>query len=249
MASIINVFRKEESRKSPLHPRWGDVGITAPTEGSWSQFDNPHKARRERARYGPGFVPDCNDYDDDDDNDDYYLIDPPSSDKSTTKRHHLSIPKSNPLSRMRSITKRKDQKTNEGTEQNKARFSYKPIVPDYPGNLSVGSYDAQETPSVLYKPAGKEYFEEMAVLHYGLRSTGSQVTVQHMSRHLRPPTPWAFVEEEDDRWISTRSSSPASQHLQEPYREGSDKKKKNRKSFAPKPATVTMVADAEDLYG
>ncbi|KAJ5225259.1 hypothetical protein N7468_006484 [Penicillium chermesinum] len=55
----LSVFRRPDSSK-PLHARWGDVGISVPTEGSWNQIDNPHRrALEERQRYGPGFVPGC----------------------------------------------------------------------------------------------------------------------------------------------------------------------------------------------
>lgn len=73
MAGIVtrplSIFRRPDSPK-PMHARWGDVGISVPTEGSWNQFDNPHRrALEERQKYGPGFVPGI-----------------PSSDKSTTSK-------------------------------------------------------------------------------------------------------------------------------------------------------------------
>ncbi|RJE24232.1 hypothetical protein PHISCL_03442 [Aspergillus sclerotialis] len=57
MARPLNPFRKQEPAK-PLHSRWGDVSITVPTEGSWSQYNNP-SGRHRKADYGPGYVPDC----------------------------------------------------------------------------------------------------------------------------------------------------------------------------------------------
>ncbi|KAJ5734447.1 hypothetical protein N7493_003233 [Penicillium malachiteum] len=62
MAGIINkplvLFRRPGDSK-PLHTRWGDVAISVPTEGSWNQYDNPHRPTQEQPQiYGPGFVPD-----------------------------------------------------------------------------------------------------------------------------------------------------------------------------------------------
>lgn len=54
--SPLSLLRRHKTKKQPkLHTRWGDVEISAPTEGAWSQFNNPHK--REPMKYGPGFVP------------------------------------------------------------------------------------------------------------------------------------------------------------------------------------------------
>ncbi|KAL2013294.1 hypothetical protein VTN00DRAFT_819 [Thermoascus crustaceus] len=74
----LNLFRKRETPRAPLHARWGDVAITVPTDGSWCQFDNPHhrhhhykqgggRGRQQKKKgsyYGPGFVPDCSEDDD-----------------------------------------------------------------------------------------------------------------------------------------------------------------------------------------
>lgn len=73
----LNLFRKREAPRAPLHARWGDVAITVPTDGSWCQFDNPHhhhhKGRQQKLSYGPGFVPDCSE-------DDHSSFSSPSSD-------------------------------------------------------------------------------------------------------------------------------------------------------------------------
>lgn len=62
MAGMVHkplaIFRKTDSSK-PLHSRWGDVAISVPTDGSWNQYDNPHKRVPTRQRYGPGFVANC----------------------------------------------------------------------------------------------------------------------------------------------------------------------------------------------
>ncbi|KAJ5675554.1 hypothetical protein N7462_008451 [Penicillium macrosclerotiorum] len=61
MTSIVHkplaMFRRDPSPK-PLHARWGDVAISAPTQGSWNQYDNPIRRPSGRQRYGPGYIPD-----------------------------------------------------------------------------------------------------------------------------------------------------------------------------------------------
>ncbi|KAF7170178.1 hypothetical protein CNMCM5623_002693 [Aspergillus felis] len=41
MTAIIRKLRRKRKLSSELHSRWGDVSITYPTEGSWSQWDQP----------------------------------------------------------------------------------------------------------------------------------------------------------------------------------------------------------------
>lgn len=50
-----NRLRKNDSK--PLHSRWGDVSISTPTEGSWSQYNNPRTSAQRHEGYGPGYVP------------------------------------------------------------------------------------------------------------------------------------------------------------------------------------------------
>ncbi|GAD93489.1 conserved hypothetical protein [Paecilomyces variotii No. 5] len=238
MTKVINVFRRERSQRAPLHARWGDVGITVPTEGSWSQFDNPHKARRERNGYGPGFVPDCNQEDEPN------LIKPSSSKKSTTKRHHLSTS----LSRMRSIAKRKDQIPNKSSQGRETRLSYKPIIDsDHMVELAMEYGDGTEIPPILYVHPSRAYYENLEVLQSKTKSTSPQV----ITTQAWPRAPWDSIDGDDDRSLSTRSSSPESQTHTPPALPAvsEKKKKKNRKSLAPRLAALAMVEEDEDLYG
>ncbi|RHZ62787.1 uncharacterized protein CDV56_107092 [Aspergillus thermomutatus] len=43
MTAIIRKLRRKRKLSSELHSRWGDVSITYPTEGSWSQWDQPSR--------------------------------------------------------------------------------------------------------------------------------------------------------------------------------------------------------------
>ena len=63
MTAIIRKLRRKRKLSSELHSRWGDVSITYPTEGSWSQWDQPSSINmnvaaelviREQQNVGPG---------------------------------------------------------------------------------------------------------------------------------------------------------------------------------------------------
>jgi hypothetical protein len=49
MTAIIRKFRRKRKLSSELHSRWGDVSITYPTEGSWSQRDQPSSIKMDSA--------------------------------------------------------------------------------------------------------------------------------------------------------------------------------------------------------
>jgi hypothetical protein len=56
----LDLFRKQKQghpKHHHLHSRWGDLSITAPTDGAWSQANQPNIHKK--VIYGPGFVPDC----------------------------------------------------------------------------------------------------------------------------------------------------------------------------------------------
>ncbi|KAL2002990.1 hypothetical protein VTN02DRAFT_5297 [Thermoascus thermophilus] len=51
---LNQIFRKRDAPRAPFHARWGDVAITVPTEGSWCQFDQPHRRPHQTGRRGGG---------------------------------------------------------------------------------------------------------------------------------------------------------------------------------------------------
>lgn len=57
MTSLAPRNRLRRNEPKPLHSRWGDVSISTPTEGSWCQYNNPHKSTQRHEGYGPGYVP------------------------------------------------------------------------------------------------------------------------------------------------------------------------------------------------
>lgn len=138
----LAIFRKPENPK-PLHTRWGDVAISVPTDGSWNQYDNPHRPAKGRQLYGPGFIPDIspsdqtrNPLNDEDTADQKEEV---SSEKSSvSRRSSLSLGALRPgrLSvRLSSRPKQLDGETaseREGRDGQKRRdFAYKPIRKDY----------------------------------------------------------------------------------------------------------------------
>ncbi|RHZ72902.1 hypothetical protein CDV55_101905 [Aspergillus turcosus] len=57
MTAIIRKFRTKRKLSSELHSRWGDVSITYPTEGSWSQRDQPSSIKMDVAPQMPSEQP------------------------------------------------------------------------------------------------------------------------------------------------------------------------------------------------
>ncbi|KAJ5480764.1 hypothetical protein N7539_006658 [Penicillium diatomitis] len=209
MAGLVNsplaVFRRAESAK-PLHTRWGDVTISVPTDGSWNQYENPHRAQ-ERQLYGPGFVPDCSPADRSREGsvrhgptrrtvkngsvDEYRtgIIAERTSDESNSRRQSLSLgdlrPNRNRLSvRLASHPSqlRGDSLQTPGgesREQKKPEFAYKPIHQDYPSEIS-------ETPDhskhrYRYIPTSGRYLEDIPSPH-GSRSQSAMSSGKSSAR-------------------------------------------------------------------
>ena len=207
MAGIVNnslaVFRRSESTK-PLHTRWGDVAISVPTDGSWNQYENPHRAR-ERQLYGPGFVPDCSPSDwpreslgshrtkgravrsGNIDEASTSIMAERSSDGSTSRRGSLSLGglRSSRLSvrlASRPMQLRGEVLPDQGEESNeqkKSDFAYKPIHQDYPSEISDTS--TQSKHRYRYIPTNGRYFEEIPSPH----SSRSQSAMSVRSANAR----------------------------------------------------------------
>ncbi|KAA8648995.1 uncharacterized protein ATNIH1004_004885 [Aspergillus tanneri] len=168
MAGIVgrplNRFRKPDSYK-PLHERWGDVTISAPTDGSWNQFDNPHQEAHRTRAYGPGFVPDhppraphADDH-------------APQSTKNTTpsRQRPFSMSTLNPRRLSVRLVPRSKQSADShpgndrGASERRTEFAYKPIHQDYPTEVAehVATQD-HPSPRFKYIPAGTKYPEDRA---------------------------------------------------------------------------------------
>ncbi|EKV04320.1 RmlC-like cupin domain-containing protein [Penicillium digitatum] len=148
MAGLVNgplsLFRKTDSSK-PLHARWGDVSISVPTDGSWNQYDNPHRPITERSAYGPGYVPDCSPQDrrnprsvkEEDPDDDARSV---CSEASTVSwRSSLSLKSLRPgrlsvhlASRPKPLRGESQvERDAQRSEQKRNEFAYRPIYQDY----------------------------------------------------------------------------------------------------------------------
>lgn len=173
MAGIVNrplaIFRRPDSPK-PLHSRWGDTSISVPTDGSWNQYDNPHRPSPPRQVYGPGFVPDCSPSDRTTKPLSYE--DPDKENKSTSAnsanrshRNSLSLGALRPgrLSvRLASRPKRlrgetPSERESRQSEEKKAEFAYKPIHQDYPAEVTENTH----APRYRYIPTSGRYVEDI----------------------------------------------------------------------------------------
>ncbi|EYE99728.1 uncharacterized protein EURHEDRAFT_407723 [Aspergillus ruber CBS 135680] len=171
MASIVpnplNRFRKHDSHE-PLHARWGDVSITAPTEGSWCQYDNPHQSRHRRLGYGPGYVPDglrrapilpAQHYEDDEEDEGA------SRAEHNTSSRRMSTLNPRRLSMRLSRTKSQDgqQKQQQQQQQrppgiDRTEFAYKPIKQNYSTEVAETAHKRESR--FRYIPASPQYLEE-----------------------------------------------------------------------------------------
>lgn len=173
MAGIVNgplsLFRKSDSSK-PLHARWGDVSISVPTDGSWNQYDNPHRPVTERQAYGPGYVPDCSPQDrnprplkDDDPDDDNRSVSSVAS--TASRRNSLSLGALRPgrLSvRLASRPKHlrgetASERDAQRAEQRRTEFAYRPIQQDYTSEVVEKS--SQSSNRFKYIPTNGRYLE------------------------------------------------------------------------------------------
>lgn len=198
------MFRRSDSPK-PLHARWGDVAISVPTDGSWNQYENPHRPPPERQPYGPGFVPDSLLSDrlhdtlgsnatresmlrsGDPDEDNKSTSTGKASVASVSRRNSLSLGglRSTRLSiRLASRPKHLRgesplERASHYGEQKKPEFAYKPIHQDYTAEIS----EKGERPAHRYRyiPTNGRYLEDIP----SPRSPRSQSATAFRGSHTR----------------------------------------------------------------
>ncbi|KAJ5175200.1 uncharacterized protein N7482_001077 [Penicillium canariense] len=188
MAGIVNkplaIFRRPESPK-PLHTRWGDVAISVPTDGSWNQYDNPHRPAPERQSYGPGFVPDYSPSDrvyntarssatresilksEDSEDDNKSTSTGRASTVSISRRNSLSLGAFRPhrlsvrlASRPKPLRGELQLERESHQAENKMpEFAYKPIHQNYPTEISEKS--ERSTHHYRYIPTNGRYLEDI----------------------------------------------------------------------------------------
>jgi len=275
MASIVpnplNRFRKHDCHK-PLHARWGDVSITAPTEGSWCQYDNPHKSAQRYLGYGPGSVPDgfrrtpisparnfADEYEDN--------VEAPKAEHNTSPRRMSTL---NPrrLSMRLSRTKSPDGKQQQQRPRDLDRtdFAYKPIKQDY--STEVVEVANRRESRFRYIPASPRYLEELERSQsVSSGSDSASISSSYSYGHGHPsrsgnPLPYgAGVDDEFENHREQRdrgsrvfpmgSSTISGQghghgHGQ---RNGLSVPGGRGKRYSSRRLTTVMVPDPEDMYG
>jgi hypothetical protein len=280
MAGIVNrplsLFRKSDSPK-PLHARWGDVSISVPTDGSWSQYDNPHRPVKERSAYGPGYVPGCSPQDptphplnEEDPEDDARSV--CSAASTSSRRSSLSLGSLRPGRLSVRLASRPKQLRGETqierdahrSEQKRNEFAYRPIQQDY--TSEVIEKTTQPSNRFKYIPTNGRYLQP------GIQTPRSQSVNSPRSPHSRRGS-----SESSDRRYSGRDRdyhTPAvreSTYYEEDrrslhsssFRDSSDSSSSRRnyglppRRFVPadskrasisKPMTLAMVPDPDDLY-
>lgn len=167
----LSIFRKSEPSK-PLHPRWGDVDISAPTDGSWNQYDNPHRSDRQRSSNESGHVPGASphgnpsqvkktDYDEDN-----RSVRSASSSVSHRSISSLGVKRSSrPSVRLASRHKDNDNKSRSEDSRSgspRAGFTYRPIQSKYTSQEPETSKPCTSTPCssrFKYIPTNERYLQ------------------------------------------------------------------------------------------
>ncbi|KAI9042643.1 uncharacterized protein KD926_005249 [Aspergillus affinis] len=280
MASFVgrplNRLRRSDTYK-PLHERWGDVAISAPTDGSWNQFDNPHQSSHRTRGYGPGFVPEhpprgVSHADED-----------PST-RSARRQSTFSMSTLNPrrLS-VRLAPRPKHTEDSPGHElstqqDRRTEFAYKPIQKDYPTEVAehVATHD-HPSPRFRYIPATPRYAEDVGMpspyaSSSASSSSRSRDSMRLGSDHRRDRDRQTVCsddlnEEDEDEYVAYPSGRSSSRLSRSDYRSSADysgrrasslfggrssgatssDKKKYRSSA--RYLTTDMVPDADEMYG
>ncbi|RAL05969.1 uncharacterized protein BO80DRAFT_84642 [Aspergillus ibericus CBS 121593] len=262
MASLVNGplgrFRKHGSHK-PLHERWGDVGITVPTEGSWNQLDNPHRSSDRRP------VHDVSNRGHRD-----HAIVSSQDDRRASQSSSFSVKALNPRRLSMRISQRSKQTSDhppESDRQTKAerrvsQFSYRPIHQDYPTEMAEkAARQSQHAPKFRYIPTGPGYADELGLAaaprrssrRESVQSSYTSELTDRSARHSyrRSPIPGnAYEEDDEDEYHEERYSRPLPQRRDRSSvnysRRASPSMEQRGRSG--RYLTTAMVPDAEDVY-
>ncbi|KAJ5579871.1 uncharacterized protein N7459_005856 [Penicillium hispanicum] len=264
MAGIVNkplsIFRKNDSSK-PLHARWGDVAISVPTDGSWNQYNNPHRSAPTRQRYGPGFVPDCSPTDpvpplrqNKTQNEDNKSN--PTGTTSISRRNSLSLSALRPgrLSvRLASRPKHLQgevaaEREYHQPEPKAHEFAYKPIRQDYPAEVTEKSQ--AQAHRFRYIPTNGRYLEDIPAV-----SPRSQSARSYYSAHARRDSFTESVDEKERGRKHSRIHDPPSRrgsHQEDDRRslcsslgDGSDSSSSRRNCGLPPRRRTSTFASAD----
>ncbi|OOF97974.1 hypothetical protein ASPCADRAFT_205241 [Aspergillus carbonarius ITEM 5010] len=271
MASLVNGplgrFRKHGTPK-PLHERWGDVGITVPTEGSWNQLDNPHRSSDRRP------IHDISSRRHRD-----QAIVATEDDRRASQSSSFSVKALNPRRLSMRISQRakqtsdcpKENDRHTKAERRVSQFSYRPIQQDYPTEMAEKTArQSQHAPRFRYIPTGPGYPEELGLvapprLASRRESDQSSYTSESTDRGTRhsyrrnPVGGDGYEEYDEDEYHGERYPRPLSIHRRD--RSSVDYSRRASpslgRSLAPSREprgrsgtylTTAMVSDAEDIY-
>lgn len=208
MASFVTtsldiIRRHKHNRRPRLHARWGDVAITAPIDGAWSQYNNPHL--KGKKLYGPGFVPGVttggnkevlllddgfsSDNDDDDDDEDLHQEEKITEEEEEREREEEEKEKKRD-SKTRRLTRillpsNVNTQTKQVEEKPIIEFEYKPVHPDYAQEIAE-KRDTEARPNFRYVPASEAFFRELQDTSSNTHR-GDEVVKKHIVK--RKPVP------------------------------------------------------------
>ncbi|RAL15973.1 uncharacterized protein BO97DRAFT_178325 [Aspergillus homomorphus CBS 101889] len=267
-------FRKHESH-APLHERWGDVGITVPTTGSWNQYEIPHQSSLRRAAYGPGFVPSSSRRGHDDETapltqPDHHTARPSLLSVKALNPRRLSV-RLNPLPKNSTDYPREnDQQPTTKAERRRSQFAYKPIQQDYLTEIAEKTaYLEPRSPRFRYIPAGVQFTEELRAISPQPQSSRRESSYSHSDEDLaerrsRPRGRHAHIQdafsdelsEEEHRHnrqsrslaCPRRSEASSSRRACASVERGSKLSTEKRATRLGKYMTTAMVPDPDQLY-
>ncbi|QKX53711.1 uncharacterized protein TRUGW13939_00791 [Talaromyces rugulosus] len=179
MASFVTtsldiIRRHKRNRRPRMHSRWGDVDITAPIDGAWSQYNNPHL--KGKKLYGPGFVPGAtggnkevllldDEYSSDDDEEEEEeeedQVEGKEAEREEKEEEGDTKKRDSRTRRLTRILLPSNVNTQTKTAEEKPiEFEYKPIHPNYAQELAE-KRDIEARPNFRYVPASEAYFREL----------------------------------------------------------------------------------------
>ncbi|PYH47350.1 uncharacterized protein BP01DRAFT_213811 [Aspergillus saccharolyticus JOP 1030-1] len=158
---------RKHDAPAPLHERWGDVGITVPTEGSWNQYEDHHDLSLRKGACDSSYV--LSSLHRGHHEETTPLTDHP---QHTARPSSLSIKALNPRRLSVRLTSRSKplhdypeehvQQPTTKAERRRSQFAYRPIQQDYPAEIAEKtSYSEPRSPRFTYIPAGNQFPEEL----------------------------------------------------------------------------------------
>lgn len=255
VSNPLSIFRRQKRKKvqEPLHARWGDVSISAPTDGAWTQFEKPQGPGN--AAYGPGFVPDCDD-----------VCFHPSESEDEATLHNSRKSRANPRQLPRILTPSRLPRRILQVGQKKPTFAYKPISQDYSHEISEKASHVT-APRVRYIPASEQIFRELASISPTGQPESLPIPSCETATNDALPLPWKILQQQELQWklegdssessCSPENAEPTGFNTDTERKQGSQGSKKKHTLFRQRTRsdkkrgramTLTMVSDPEEIW-